>query len=103
MQGDERRDLCRLRIGKRKGIKVIRKNLLHFDASRYTAYIAPDDIRTDATQVINQSILAFAEYRYGSDAEGNVTSKVIYHKTFQASKDRVFPHMEVRKPGTGKL
>ena len=51
----------------------------------------------------DESILAFVEYNYGLDAEGNYGSNVIYHKTFQASKDRVFPSMEVRKPGTVKL
>lgn len=123
---------------------------LQFDVSQHTEYVAPDYIRTDETQVINQSIpfvnfhmssenyqkytkyygdnyidkymaavddlqrglkyessdqsiLAFAEYSYGLDAEGNDASKVIYHKTFQASKDRVFPNVEARKPGTVKL
>ena len=51
----------------------------------------------------DESILAFVEYNYGLDAEGNYGSNVIYHKTFQASKDRVFPSVEARKPGTVKL
>ena len=51
----------------------------------------------------DESILAFVEYNYGLDAEGNGVPGVIYHKTFQASKDRVSPSMEVRKPGTVKL
>ena len=42
---------------------------------------AVDDLKRSLKyESSDQSILAFAEYRYGSDAEGNVTSKVIYHK-----------------------
>lgn len=51
----------------------------------------------------DESILAFIEYNYGLDEEGNYGSNAIYHKTFQASKDRVFPTIEARKPGTVTL
>ena len=115
-----------------------------FAVSQYTAYVVPDDMLSDQTQVIHQtmpyvsfhmnsekyqkysqyygdsyndkymaaidslqsslkyvssdeSILAFVDYNYGLDAEGNYATHVVYNKTFQASKDRVFPSVQARK------
>ena len=123
---------------------------LEFAVSQYTAYVVPDYILSDQTQVIHQtipfvnfrvnsenyqkyskyygdryidkytaaidslqsslkyessdeSILAFVDYNYGLDAEGNYATHVVYNKTFQASKDRVFPSVQARKPGTVTL
>ena len=63
---------------------------------KYTAAI--DSLQSSLKyESSDESILAFVDYNYGLDAEGNYATHVVYNKTFQASKDRVFPSVQARK------